>query len=89
MASCDNLYGNSQEWDELHSFLKKRKRTYLKYMTERPLEEWGDVRICYIADIQEWLFENCHLEWVKNRLEENFRIQRFILGKAHHEKEDI
>ena len=87
MAGCDNLYGNSKEWKELYDFLvgKKRKKWVKAYMKPQPQ---GDekVRICYIANIQGWLIRNCTLEWVQTRLNDNFDIQRMLLGKAHHEK---
>jgi hypothetical protein len=86
MAACDNLYGNRKEWNELHAFLFQTKPLWIeKYMRKQPTEEDGEVRICYIADIQDWLIENCPLVWVQDRLKGNFDIQRLILGKAHHE----
>jgi hypothetical protein len=85
MAACDNLYGNEEQWEELHSFLSEKKPEYLKYMLKKPGVSDGEVRICYVADIQEWLFENCKAEWIQDALKENFHIQRIILGKSHHE----
>lgn len=87
MAACDNLYGNLTQWEELHSFLAKAKPEYLKYMREKPSSDDEEVRICYIADMQSWLDENCpmELDWLKEELQENFDVQRIILGKAHHD----
>lgn len=86
MAACDNLYGNREEWKELYDFLIETHPDYINdYMRDQP-EDDEENRICYIADIQEWLYENCPLTWVKERLKENFSIQKFILGKAHHER---
>lgn len=85
MAACDNLYGNAAQWKELYEFLSKESPEDLKYMQTRPKED-NVVRICYIASIQEWLYENCPLQWVKDALKDNFHIQRFILGRAHHER---
>jgi len=85
MAACDNLYGTKEEWQDLHDFLFQTNSEYIKkYMRPKP-EHDGEVRICYIADIQGWLVENCPLVWVKERLIDNFEIQKMILGKAHHE----
>lgn len=85
MAACDNIYGNKKEWKELHAFLYKTKPEYIKQcMREEPKDD-EEQRICYIADIQGWLIENCPLEWVKERLNDSFDVQRFICGKAHHE----
>jgi hypothetical protein len=85
MAACDNLYGTKKEWQELHDFLFQTHPEYIKkYMRSQPEHE-GEVRICYIADIQGWLIKNCPLVWVKERLSDNFEIQKIILGKAHHE----
>lgn len=85
MAACDNLYGNRKEWFELYAFLALTHPEWIEqYMGEAP-EEGEEVRICYIADIQGYLIENCPLEWVTERLNDNFNIQRFICGKAHHE----
>lgn len=89
MAMCDNLYGNSKQWQELHDFLSKNQPEDLHWMREdKPDPKSGEVRICYIAEIQEYLIENCPLPWVQEELEGNLRIQRFILGKAHHEREN-
>jgi hypothetical protein len=85
MAVCDNLYGNRKEWNELHSFLVQTHPEWIdQYMRDQPESE-EEVRICYIANIQGWLIENCPLVWVKERLSDNFDVQRMICGKAHHE----
>jgi len=85
MAACDNLYGNRKEWQELHDFLYRTKPEWIKrYMRQQPNQD-EYIRICYIADIQEYLIENCPLEWVRERLNENFEVQRIICGRAHHE----
>jgi len=89
MAACDNLYGNKKEWKELHDFLAKTNPKWIKlYMKNEP-EGDEEERICYIADIQGWLMKNCPLEWVKERLEDNFSIQTLICGKPHHKKRQI
>lgn len=88
MAACDNLYGNLEKWEELNIFLTEKKPEYLKYMYKKP--NFGqEVRICYVADIQDWLIKNYPKSWLKQELEENFSVQRMILGKAHHEKKII
>ncbi len=89
MAACDNLYGCYEEWIELFQFLRDKKPEYLIYMHIPPphpddMSE-GGTRICYIASIQGFLIKNCHFDWVKERLQDNFDIQRIICGKAHHE----
>lgn len=87
MAACDNLYGNFDEWNELFIFLYENKREYLMWMKPPPIPDGIDItRICYIAEIQDWLIENCPLQWVIEKLNQNFTIQRIICGKAHHEK---
>lgn len=86
MAACDYLHGNAEQWQELHDFLSKESPEDLRYMQPMPKHECGG-KICYIASIQNWLCENCPLEWVKNELKDRFLVQRFILGKAHHEME--
>ena len=85
MAGCDNLYGNLHQWRELFDFLRKKKPEYLEYMKAQPSRMGKMVRICYIAEIQGWLIDNCPFEWVKEQLEENFLIQSMICGKPHHE----
>ena len=86
MAACDNLYGNKKEWNEFHDFLSQTHPEWIEqYMYSEP-EEGNEQRICYIASIQGFLIENCPLDWVKEKLNENFFIQRAILGEAHHEK---
>ncbi len=92
MAACDNLYGNKAQWNELRKFLLKGKPEYLAFM--RPWSNYkgstdvDEIRICYIAEIQGWLYENCEIDWVKEKLKENFEVQEMILGKAHHERGD-
>jgi hypothetical protein len=85
MAACDNLYGTKKQWKELYKFLKESKSDWIVSMKPEPDVDDVVTRICYTADIQGWLYENCSLEWVKNQLESNFDVQRVILGKAHHE----
>lgn len=79
MAACDNLYGNKEEWQELHDFLiANKKKTWIKrYMKPQP-EDDEEVRICYIPDIQGWLLENCPFPWVQERLKDNIEIQDMI-----------
>lgn len=85
MAACDNLYGNRKEWNELHDFLVNTRPEWVdKYMYRQP-EDDVEVRICYVASIQEYLIQNCPLTWVHDRLNDNCDIQRMINGKAHHE----
>lgn len=83
MAACDNIYGGKKEWKELYDFLKRKKPEYLIFMKEKPKRK-GKYRICYIADIQGYLFKRCHLKWVNKKLIENFNIQTLICGKPHH-----
>lgn len=87
MAACDNLYGNSEEWQQLHDFLSSNKPEYLRYMREKP-EHDGEIRICYIADIQGYLIKECPFDWVKERLDDNFIVQSMICGMPHHERKE-
>lgn len=85
MAACDNLYGNRQEWLELYYFLKATKPHYIiRFMRDRP-ETDEPKRICYVACFQKWLVKHCKLNWVQEKLNDNFEMQRLICGKAHHE----
>ncbi len=85
MAACDNFYGNWQQGQELHDFLSKHQPESLVYMKEKSDDDDEIVRICYTAKIQDFSIEKCHLQCVKDELEENFDVQRMICGKAHHE----
>ena len=86
MAACDNLYGNAKQWQELYEFLSQTHPEWIDlYMHDRPEGE-QECRICYVAEIQEFMNENCPLPWVKDKLNENFDVQRMILGRAHHEE---
>jgi len=85
MAACDNLYGNSEQWLELYYFFKSTRPKYIvRYMRDRPIDN-ESTRICYVADIQGWLVKHCNLDWVQRELNDNFEMQRLILGTAHHE----
>lgn len=90
MAACDNLYGNRKEWKELYDFLveKKRKKWVKAYMKKQPHGD-EEARLCYVANIQGWLIQNCTLAWVQQRLNDNFDIQRMLLGNAHHETKEM
>lgn len=85
VAACDYLFGNKKKWQQLNDFLNQKQPEWIEaYMREKP-EGDDEVKICYIANIQEWLFVNCPINWVQEQLKENFEIQRMICGKAHHE----
>lgn len=84
MAACDKLYGTIDQWQELHDFLFKNKPEYLIFMRVKPFGRDIDC-ICYTADIQGYLYENCPIQWVKDALETNFEVQTMICGKPHHE----
>lgn len=86
MAACDNLYGNFDQWLELFDFLRENKREYLMYM-HRPPMDGQEYRICYIAEIQEFLLENFKAEWAQEKLNDNFDIQTLICGQPHHKRE--
>ena len=85
MAACDNLYGNKEQWTLLRDFIRANKPKYLKFMRPEPEHSEGECRICYTAEIQGWLIENCPFDWVREELDKNFTIQTVICGKAHHE----
>lgn len=86
MAGCDNLYGDSEQWQELYDFMQREKYYEgLEYLMPKPSPDRGSVRICYIPNIQDWLAEHCKMPWVQEQLEDNFIVQRMICGKAHHE----
>ncbi len=87
MAACDNLYGNRTEWNELDAFIVETHPEWIElYMYPEPLDDKEQVRIMYIADVQGWLLENCPLDWVIERINENCHIQTVICGKPHHER---
>lgn len=75
MAACDNLYGTLKEWIQLRDFLFEHNPAALKHMKPKPDECDGEVRICYTADIQDWLIVNCPFKWVQKRLKLNMGIQ--------------
>jgi hypothetical protein len=87
MAACDNLYGNSAEWQQLKDWMVRSFPRGLKYLKKKPCtpDPNEGSRICYIPEIQGVLNKYCPLPWVKERLEINFYIQTAICGKAHHE----
>jgi hypothetical protein len=83
MAACDNLYGNREQWQQLHQFLSDSKPEYLIYLKEEPSDDEVCTRICYIPEMQQWLLHNCPIAWVHEELETNMKVQEFICGEAH------
>lgn len=84
MAACDNIYGNFSQWFELFKFLCVHKPEYLIHMKFPPPLTDEKIRICYTAEIQEYLKDNFKSEWAQEELVGNFSVQKAIFGQPHH-----
>jgi len=82
MAAIDKIYGTQKQWIQLYSFLKKsRKYQYLKFLYPSPTPESLDAPLSNFSEEADiWLIQNCQLDFVKDRLKEQYgdRYDRFM-----------
>lgn len=75
MAAIDKIYGTNAEYDELKAWVYEQRKSLLRYFYPRRLgyERVEPRAICNMpmaADV--WLYEHCPLEWVRERIEEQY-----------------
>jgi hypothetical protein len=71
MAAIDKIYGTRKQWNRLHAFLFQTKIEYIeKYMYTQPEVE-GPIAN-FSKEANEWLWENCPLDFVRERLAEQY-----------------
>ena len=80
MAAIDKLYGSREQRRELKRFLMRhRKRAWLKYLyparTLRPVDGVALIA-CFPSFVDRWLWKNCTLQFVRDRLEEQYKAEQ-------------
>jgi hypothetical protein len=93
MAAIDGIFGTFDQWCEFHHWVATSKRPqYCKYFYPTPLNDGTKGLIANTpVKVDIWLYNNCSLEWVKERLEimhngvpgknENSKWQSSLYGK--------
>lgn len=77
MAAIDKIYGTYYQWCEFHTWVATSKRPqYCRYFYPTPSYGEDGTGIGPITNtpvkVDIWLWENCPLEWVKERLKEMY-----------------
>jgi len=73
MAYIDKIYGSFDNWLELIEFLIREKPSYLRYTRRSPPKEGNDHPLSNFPEhADKWLIRNCRLEFVLNRLKEQY-----------------
>jgi hypothetical protein len=74
MAAIDKIYGNLQQYDQLHDWLKENKPDALGYLYMRDGWMPGEERPIsnFTKQIDRWLIKNCPLDFVQMRLKEQY-----------------
>ena len=80
MAAVDKLYGNEDQFLELRAWISKYKpeaEQYLHYVDETEKEDpyftGGPKVLCNFPEhVDEWLLENCTIEWVVLQIKEQY-----------------
>jgi hypothetical protein len=74
MAYIDKIYGNRHQWHQLHAFLVQTNVNALKYLYKQPEENSGDENPLsnFPDEINQFLWEKCPLDFVRNRLKEQY-----------------
>ena len=74
MAGIDKIYGNREQWVELWGWLVIHRSQYSKFLYAPYFDNNVQIRpitnFPLYADI--WLYDNCPLTWVKERIEEQY-----------------
>jgi hypothetical protein len=70
VAAIDKIYGNYEQWSELHQWIARSKRPqYCRYFYPTPRGMEGDGPIMNNpVKVDRWLWDNCQLPWVIERL---------------------
>lgn len=80
MATIDKLYGTREQRRELKRFLMRhRKRAWLRYVYPVRSQQWanGEAAIaCFPSFVDRWLWKNCTLQFVRDRLEEQYKAKQ-------------
>ena len=75
MASIDKIYATREQRQEFYDWCKANKPEALKYFYEW-YDEWNDGLdhpiTCFPESIDIWLLHNCHIEWVLDRIREQY-----------------
>lgn len=79
MAAIDKIYGTKEQHDEFRVWAEQNKLNILNYFYSW---EWHDERhdekehpiTNFPTDVDEWLLENCPLEWVTARIRDQYSI---------------
>lgn len=76
MAAIDKIYGTHEQSKELREWLTKNKPEFLPSMY--PHEDYPEDN-CTISNFSEdednWLLENCPLEWVTDYIKEQYGME--------------
>lgn len=75
MAYIDKIYGNIQQWFELWRYLEEKCPEGLKHMYECPDSSDGNEWPLsnFPREIDVFLMENCDIDFVVDRLKEQYR----------------
>lgn len=73
------IYGNAQQWNELHSWFCQWYPAFVIYLRKCPNEETHEFApICYIPNIKDWLQDHCPLQWLLDELQSNVHVIEII-----------
>jgi hypothetical protein len=71
MAAIDKIYGSREEWKELRVWLNTNRWDFMKNMYTEP--EISGPLANFTEEQDKWLWENCPLFFVRNRLKEQYK----------------
>ena len=78
MAAVDKIYGNKEEYYTLWNWCKKRNKEALGYFYDWDwdCEDWDGIHPLtnFPESIDMWLLENCDLDWVVDRIKNQYGL---------------
>lgn len=73
MASIDKIYGTYEQWCQFHNWMAYSKRPqYCRYFYPTPAYGSEGPITNTPVKVDKWLYDNCPLKWVKQRLKEMY-----------------
>ena len=78
MAGIEKIYGNRSQYEELYEFLEKNKPEFLNGMIQanKPKDDETIRPVSsFTVKQDEWLYENCDIDFVTDRIEEQYNGQ--------------
>lgn len=85
-AAADKIYGTPERHDELYAWIEQHKPEYLRHFYPRRVDGAVGCLTNFTRAADIWIFENCPLSWVVERIAEQYGGRVAMLRMIQEEK---